>query len=120
QRFGRPVGYSDHTEGITASLAAVSLGACIVEKHVTLDRGRSGPDHQFSSDPAEFKSLVAGIRRVERQLGWGGLEPSPGETSSRRDFRRSVVAARNIPAGTILTQDMLTLKRPGTGLHPRT
>ena len=119
ERFGTLVGFSDHTEGDTACLAAISLGACVIEKHVTLDRRRAGPDHQFSSDPSEFERLVSGIRRVEAQLGKGGLDPSPGEAQSRKDFRRSVVAVGNIPAGTVLTREMLGLKKAGRGLHPR-
>jgi N-acetylneuraminate synthase/N,N'-diacetyllegionaminate synthase len=119
ERFGTLVGFSDHTEGDTACLAAVSLGACVIEKHVTLDRQRVGPDHQFSSDPSEFKRLVTGIRRVETQLGKGSLDPSQGEAQSRKDFRRSVVASQDIPAGTVLTQEMLGLKKVGRGLHPR-
>lgn len=119
ERFGTLVGFSDHTKGDTACLAAISLGACVIEKHVTLDRSRVGPDHRFSSDPSEFERLVAGIRRVESQLGKGGLEPSPGEAQSRKDFRRSVVASRDIPAGTVLTREMLRLKKVGKGLHPR-
>lgn len=119
ERFGTLVGFSDHSEGNTACLAAVALGACVIEKHVTLDRSGVGPDHQFSSDPPEFERLVSEIRRVEAQLGRGGLDPSPGEAQSRTDFRRSVVVSQDIPAGTVLKQEMLGLKKVGRGLHPR-
>lgn len=119
ERFGTLVGFSDHTEGEAACLAAVSLGACVLEKHVTLNRSRAGPDHQFSSDPTEFQRLVFSVRRVETQLGRGELDPSPGEIRNRKDFRRNIVASKNIPAGTVLTQDMLGLKKAGKGLHPR-
>ncbi|WP_338668955.1 N-acetylneuraminate synthase family protein [Pseudodesulfovibrio methanolicus] len=116
---GAVTGYSDHTSGVEACLAATALGARILEKHFTLDRGMTGPDHAFSADPVEFRALVEGVRRVERQMGAGGLVPGPVEEHFRHEFRRSVVAARDLPAGAVLGPDDLALKRPGNGIHPR-
>lgn len=116
--FGVPVGYSDHTLGIEVPLAAVALGACIIEKHFTLDRAMSGPDHKASADPAELKALVQGIRTVEASLGHGRKEAAPGEADTAAAARRSLVAARDIPAGTALTPELITAMRPGTGLPP--
>lgn len=117
-RFGLPIGYSDHSWGIEASLAATALGALFIEKHFTLDRSLPGPDHALSSDPAEMKALVDGVRKVARQLGSAAIQPSPGEEEARRSFRRSIVAKTDLPAGTILEAKHLHLKRPGTGLPP--
>ena len=120
ERYGRPVGYSDHTRGWTAAIGAAALGALLIEKHFTLDRGLPGPDHALSSDPAELAELVAGARRVARQLGSPELTPSPGELKTARDqFRRSIVAAVDIPENTEIGPEMLRLQRPGTGIHPR-
>jgi N-acetylneuraminate synthase/N,N'-diacetyllegionaminate synthase len=116
--FGVPVGYSDHTLGNEVSFAAVALGACIIEKHVTLDRSLPGPDQRASADPAEFASLVAGIRAVEAALGDGEKRPAASEDGTARVARRSLVAARAIPAGAMLTADMVVSKRPGTGMAP--
>ncbi|MCB2198756.1 N-acetylneuraminate synthase family protein [bacterium] len=117
-RFGLPVGYSDHSWGIEASLAATALGALFIEKHFTLDRTLPGPDHALSSDPAEMKALVEGVRKVVRQLGATTIQPSPGEAAARRSFRRSIVAKTDLPVGTVLNSTHLHLKRPGTGLPP--
>ncbi len=116
--FRVPVGYSDHTTGIEVALAAVALGACVLEKHVTLDRNLPGPDHQTSLEPSEFAALVSGIRTVERALGSGRKEPAPSEAETAAVARKSIVAARYIPAGSKLTEEMLAVKRPGTGLSP--
>ncbi|HNX94878.1 MAG TPA: N-acetylneuraminate synthase [Holophaga sp.] len=116
--FQRPVGYSDHTEGIVVPLAAAALGACIIEKHFTLDRSLPGPDQQTSLEPAELETMIQGIRRVESALGHGLKIPAPCEANTAAIARKSIVAARDIPAGTKLTQDWLTIKRPGTGLPP--
>ena len=116
--FRLPVGYSDHTPSIEVSLAAVALGACVIEKHFTLDRNLPGPDHSASLEPQELKALVAGIRTIERALGSGAKEPAKSEADNRMSVRRSLVAAVDIPAGTILTKDMIDIKRPGTGLKP--
>jgi len=116
--FNVPVGYSDHTPGIEVALAAVALGACIVEKHFTLDRNLPGPDHQASAEPAELAALVRGIRIVEAALGDGRKQPATGEANTAAVARKSLVAACDIPADAILTETMIALKRPGTGLPP--
>lgn len=113
-----PVGYSDHTSGIAVALAAAARGACVIEKHFTLDRSLPGPDHRCSADPAEFRALVRGVREVEAALGDGRKRPSAGELANLLGMRRSIVAAVDIPAGQVLTADMLTFKRPGTGISP--
>ena len=116
--FGAPVGYSDHTTGIEVALAAVALGACVVEKHFTLDRTLPGPDHQASLEPGELAALVRGIRTVEAALGHGRKEPAAGEANTLAVARKSLVAARDIPPGTALAEDLIAVKRPGTGLPP--
>jgi len=116
--FDLPVGYSDHTPGIVVALAAVTLGACVIEKHFTLDRSLPGPDHQASSEPDELLELVQGIRTVEGALGHGRKEPAASEANTAAVARKSLVAARDIPAGTILTDELIAIKRPGTGLPP--
>lgn len=116
--FGVPVGYSDHTEGLAVPLAAVALGARVLEKHFTLDRSRPGPDHACSSDPAEFAALIAGVRAVEAALGTGIKRPSAAETANRSGMRRSVVLRSPLAAGTVLERGHLAFKRPGTGLAP--
>lgn len=118
QHFQLPVGYSDHTAGIEVSLGAVALGARVIEKHLTLDRNLPGPDHQASIEPAEFKALVAGIRHLELALGSSIKQPTPSELKNRAVARKSIVAATYIPAGTPLTEQNLTVKRPGTGMNP--
>lgn len=116
--FPCPVGYSDHTEGIAIPLAAVALGACILEKHFTLDRSLPGPDQQVSLEPDELKALVAGIRQVEAALGDGLKRPAACESNTAAVARKSLVAAMDIPEGAVLTAAAITLKRPGTGLPP--
>jgi N,N'-diacetyllegionaminate synthase len=118
EAFGFPVGFSDHTIGNEVAFAAVALGACIVEKHFTLDRKLPGPDHQASVEPGELVALVRGIRRVESCLGHGRKQPVDSECNTATVARRSLVAARKIEAGEILTEELLRLKRPGTGLPP--
>ncbi|MCB1174167.1 MAG: N-acetylneuraminate synthase [Leptospiraceae bacterium] len=116
--FRVPVGYSDHTEGIEISLAAVALGACCIEKHFTTDRTLPGPDHKASLEPAELQALVAGIRSVEASIGDGRKRVMDSERDTIRVARRSLVAARGIDAGEVLTADMLVPRRPGTGIPP--
>jgi len=113
-----PVGYSDHTPGIAVSLGAVALGAHVIEKHFTLDRGLPGPDHRASLERAELERLVVGIRAVEASLGSGEKRPAESEAEIRAVARRSLVAAVDIPAGATIAADMLACKRPGTGLPP--
>jgi N-acetylneuraminate synthase len=118
QAFGLPVGYFDHTLGIEVPLAAVALGACVLEKHFTLDRALPGPDHQASATPEELKALVAGVRKIEAALGHGRKEPAASEADTRDVARRSLVAARDIPAGATLSEAMIAIRRPGTGIGP--
>lgn len=115
-----PVGLSDHSLGISVPQAAVALGACMIEKHYTVDKTLPGsPDHHLSVDPADLRAMVEGIRTVEKALGKAvkGLEPL--EADAWRYARRSVTSAAAIPQGTPITRDMLTYKRPGTGISPR-
>lgn len=114
-----PVGFSDHSLGIDVALAAVAMGASIVEKHLTLDKRRAGPDHAASLEPRELAALVEGVRRVEAALGDGVKRPVPAERDVREVARRSLVAARPLAAGALLAAGDLAAKRPGTGLGPR-
>lgn len=118
EAFGLTVGYSDHSEGTEIPLAAVALGAHVLEKHLTLDRTLPGPDHQASLDPAGFAALVRGVRVVEASLGDGCKRPATSEQETRTVARRSLVAAQFIPAGTVLAKEHLCAKRPGTGIPP--
>jgi sialic acid synthase SpsE len=117
--FGVPVGISDHTTDIEVPLAAVTLGACVVEKHYTADRTLPGPDHPFALEPTELKAMVAGIRKVEKALGSPLKRQLPDEAEMARLGRRSVVARVHISEGTILKSEMLTAKRPGYGIAPK-
>lgn len=114
--FDLPVGYSDHTLGAEVAIAAVALGACVLEKHFTLDRGFTGPDHRASLEPEAMAEMVRSLRLVEQSLGHGRKEPTPGETEIAAVVRRSLVLARDLPAGSVVTDDALALQRPGTGL----
>ena len=116
--FGVQVGYSDHTETPACCIAAVALGAVVVEKHLTLDKSMPGPDHAASADPAEFRELVDLLRQVEVARGSGRKEPTAAELVNRPFMRRSIVARTVIPAGAVLTSNLLTFKRPGTGISP--
>lgn len=116
--FGCPVGFSDHTAGIAAALGAVALGACMVEKHFTLDRDLPGPDHWFSATPGELRELVQGIRTLEAALGHSALGPAACEAAGRAAFRLSCAARTNLPAGHTLRQEDVACLRPGTGLPP--
>ncbi len=118
QAFGLPVGYSDHTEGIHIAVAAVARGACAIEKHFTLSRDLPGPDHKASLEPAELTAMVAAIRDVEAALGDGAKQPSMTEIKNRAVVRKSLVAARDIAVGELLTAENLTCKRPGGGISP--
>ncbi len=116
--FGVPCGYSDHTLGNEVSLAAVALGACVIEKHFTLDRAMPGPDHEASLEPGELKELVQGIRVVESALGSGRKKPAASERDTAVAIRKSLVAAQDIAAGQTFTEELIAVKRPGTGLPP--
>lgn len=117
--FRVPIGYSDHTMGIEVALAAVALGACVLEKHLTLDCGLPGPDHASSIEPQEFNALVRGVRVIEAALGDGRKVPSQEEQEVARVARRSLVAAKAIPSGTALTEKLVAIQRPGTGIAPK-
>jgi sialic acid synthase SpsE len=114
-----PVGYSDHTPGIEVPIAAVALGAEVIEKHFTLDKNLPGPDHKASLDPEEFSQMVRAIRRVESALGDGIKKPADCERKNMPIARKSLVALRDIRPGERLTGDMVTIKRPGDGISPR-
>ncbi|MGV1099874.1 N-acetylneuraminate synthase [Thiovibrio sp. JS02] len=112
------VGYSDHTLGIEVPIAAVALGAEIIEKHFTLDKTMPGPDHQASLEPAELRQMVQAIRHIETALGRKEKKPTPSELHNRAVARKSIVAAQAIRKGEILNDQNLTVKRPGTGISP--
>jgi sialic acid synthase SpsE len=116
--FGVPVGYSDHTVGNDVALAAVALGACILEKHLTLDKTLPGPDHAASSEPDEMEALVRSVRIAESALGTGQKRVLLAELDTAIAVRKSVAALDTIPAETTLTSDHLCCVRPGTGLPP--
>lgn len=116
--FNLPVGYSDHTQGIEVAIAATALGAAIIEKHFTLDRNMEGPDHIASLEPQELKAMVQAIRHIEKALGDGDKKPMPSETKNKAIARKSIVAKRPISENEILTEENLTVKRPGDGISP--
>ena len=116
--FGVKVGYSDHTQGIEVSIAAVAMGACVIEKHFTLDRNLPGPDHKASLEPGELKHMVAAIRNIEAALGDGIKLIAPSEARNKPVARKSLVAKQAIKAGDIFSVDNITAKRPGTGISP--
>ncbi|MCG6144953.1 N-acetylneuraminate synthase [Leptospira bandrabouensis] len=116
--FGVKVGYSDHTVGIEISLAAVALGANMIEKHFTLDRNLPGPDHKASLEPNELNALVSGIRNIELALGDGVKKPFPSEIRNMTIARKSLIAKENIRKGEIFTEQNVTTKRPGNGISP--
>jgi N,N'-diacetyllegionaminate synthase len=116
--FGLPVGYSDHTLGDEVGLASVALGACMVEKHFTLDRNMPGPDHRASLEPDELEKFIRGLRNVEAALGNGRKVPAASELDTAAVARKSLVAACDIAEGTELTEDVIAIRRPGTGLPP--
>ncbi|TRZ51509.1 MAG: N-acetylneuraminate synthase, partial [Dehalococcoidia bacterium] len=117
--FKLPVGLSDHSIGVTIPIAAAALGACVIEKHFTLDKNLPGPDHRASVEPDELKQMITAIRDVERAMGNGIKKPTKVEEENKKVVRRSIVAGVDIPQGTIITEDMLAIKRPGTGLEPK-
>lgn len=116
--LGVEVGYSDHTLGIEVPIAAVALGAVVVEKHLTLDRNLEGPDHSASLEPKEFAQMVRSIRNIEDAMGDGIKRPSSSETKNKLSVRKSLVAATLIRAGDVFTRENVTVKRPGTGISP--
>ena len=117
-RFGVKVGYSDHTAGIEVPIAAVALGATVIEKHFTLDRNLPGPDHKASLEPDELAAMVAAIRNIEQALGDGHKHVSESERPNMEVARKSIVAATDIKKGDLLTEQNITVKRPGNGISP--
>ncbi len=118
QAFGVAVGYSDHTDGIAVPIAAVAMGATVIEKHLTLDRKLPGPDHKASLEPDQFATMVRGIRTIEQSLGDGIKRPTCSEQANLPVVRKSLVASRPICAGELFSEANLTAKRPGTGVSP--
>lgn len=119
KEFGVEVGYSDHTKGIEVPIAAVALGATVIEKHFTLDRNMEGPDHKASLEPDELKAMVSSIRNIEKAVaGDGTKHVSESERKNIAIARKSIVAAKDIKAGEVFTEENLTVKRPGSGISP--
>jgi len=116
--FGLPAGLSDHTLGIEMPIAAAAIGAKVVEKHFTLDKKMRGPDHKASLEPDELKAMVTAVRNVERAMGDGIKRPADSEDEVKRIARRSLVAAGDIKAGTVITRSHISIKRPGNGIAP--
>ena len=117
-KFNVDIGYSDHTLGVEVSFAAVSLGAKIIEKHITLNGNLSGPDHKASLEPDEFKNLVEGIRNISLALGKSEKKITNSEIENLKIVRKSIVAKRDIKKGEFYTEENLTTKRPGIGICP--
>lgn len=117
-KFGVKIGYSDHTKGIEVPIAAVALGATVIEKHFTLDRNMDGPDHKASLEPYELNQMVSSIRNIEKAIGSGHKTITESERKNIAIARKSIVAACNIKKGELLTEENLTVKRPGTGISP--
>jgi N,N'-diacetyllegionaminate synthase len=116
--LGVDVGYSDHTLGIEVDIAATAMGACVIEKHFTLDKTMDGPDHKASLEPTKLKSMVKAIRNIELALGSSEKKPSPSEIPNMEIVRKSIVASCNIKKGDVLTEQNLTIKRPANGISP--
>lgn len=116
--FGYAVGYSDHTKGIEVPIAAVAMGATVIEKHFTLDRSMEGPDHKASLEPDELSKMISSIRNIEKAIGTGDKTPSPSEKKNITVARKSIVAKVHINAGDVLTEENITVKRPGIGISP--
>lgn len=116
--FGTPVGYSDHTLGIEIPIAAVALGARVIEKHITLDNNMPGPDHRASLEPQQLKAMISAIRNLEKAMGSKIKQPTSSEEKNKSIARKSIVASRQIKQGEILCNDNLTVKRPALGISP--
>lgn len=114
--FSTPIGYSDHTKGIEVPIAAVAMGATIIEKHFTLDRNLEGPDHKASLEPSELKAMVQAIHNIEKAIGTADKKPTPSEIKNMAIARKSIVAGQPIKKGEIFTEKNITTKRPGTGI----
>ena len=118
KKFGYDVGYSDHTQGIEVPIAAIAMGATVIEKHFTLDRNMEGPDHKASLEPHELRAMVCAIHNIEQAMGDGVKRPSASERRNIGIVRKSIVAKRDISEGEILSEENITTKRPGTGISP--
>jgi sialic acid synthase len=118
QRYKLPVGYSGHEQGLGPSVAAAAVGACVIERHFTLDKNQKGTDHKASLEPAEMAALVRMVREVERAMLLREKQVCPSEVATAKKLRKSIVFARDLPAGHVLTESDLTVKCPGTGLSP--
>jgi N,N'-diacetyllegionaminate synthase len=118
ETFGMEVGYSDHTEGIEIPVAAAAMGASVIEKHFTIDKGLEGPDHKASIDPVELKKMITSIRNVEKAIGNGIKAPAISELKNIPVVRKSIFYLKNLPAGHIIEEEDLIMKRPGTGISP--
>ncbi|MEK5146257.1 N-acetylneuraminate synthase [Psychrobacillus sp. FSL K6-4615] len=114
-----PIGFSDHSEGIAVPIAAIALGAVVIEKHFTLDRNLPGPDHRASLEPKELEEMVTGIKAIEESMGTGNKKPTPKELDNRKVARKSIVAKVKIAAGEIFAERHIAIKRPGHGMPPR-
>ena len=119
QRFNIIVGYSDHTQGIEVTIAAVAKEACVIERHFTLDKTLPGPDHKASLEPDEFREMVSSIRNIEKALGRSTKKPTKTELRIKKVIRKSIVATKDIPKRMKITKKMLAIKRPGTGIKPK-
>ena len=117
-KFNLLVGYSDHTKGIEIPVGAVALGACVIEKHFTLDRNMEGPDHKASLEPTELKAMVDSIRHIEVAIGDGIKKVSASELKNQDIARKSIIASKKINKGDIFSEDNITTKRPGNGINP--
>ncbi len=116
--FGKAVGYSDHTKGIEVPIAAVAMGASVIEKHFTIDRNMEGPDHKASLEPDELQAMIQAIRNIEKAMGSGEKKPAKSEIANMAVARKSIIAACDIKKGEVLTEENLTTKRPGNGISP--
>jgi sialic acid synthase SpsE len=116
--FGVEVGYSDHTQGIEVSIAAVAMGATVIEKHFTLDRNLAGPDHKASIEPVDLIAMVSAIRNIEKAMGDGIKRLTSSEIRNKAVARKSLVASREIKAGETFTLENIAVKRPGSGISP--
>lgn len=119
KQLNTKIGYSDHTLGIEVPIAAVALGAKVIEKHFTLNRNLPGPDHKASLEPSELKAMVTAIRNIEKAISGSGIkEPSPSEAKNKPIARKSIIASQNIKKGEVFSEENLSIKRPGTGINP--
>jgi N,N'-diacetyllegionaminate synthase len=118
KEFSVSVGYSDHTLGIEVDIAAVAMGASVIEKHFTLDKSMEGPDHKASLEPSELKAMVDAIRNIEKALGSGEKKLSPSESENIKVVRKSIVASQDIEKGEVLAVNNIMVKRPGNGISP--